>query len=593
MHSGGEAELAPGAAGRVCVVELGAETRVGIFVPESGAQRLLTVAGAPSTLDAPDFDLTLSYERAIAEAEARAGMFGFPEPPSRQGDITRRPPVFAVTGRGLTSGPSCFFVGSLVPRDLETLEQAITDRGFTLTGRAATAVHTFRDRIDGPATIDVIAAQRPDVVIVALAEDPEGQGLAYMADLLVGGLAGREPGYVPVITVFVGGALDERAVMTLEQAFTVHAASVQGGMPDVPLDMSVPGSLLDRVAQTVSDRRFSGRTVPESIAVAPVRSTSAALEVAARALATQQSLDVAVVLLDDDQVVIAGHQNGTSTSIGTGRRTDAMRAYHVGLQTPVERVAQWAPEAPLPQAIRRMVLNRSAHPTTVAATPAELQLAHAVWIAAARQVLRESEDGRSPIDQDMLDLVVLTGRAAETVGRPVQAALLLVNVLEPVGVTQLALDPASSLAMQGALASSGVQVGIDSALVPLGVCVAPRGRATPGEPAVLVEVRPSSGSRVEREVNAGTLDVIQWDARVPAEIRIWPQPRFDIGLGNGRPAQLKVNVEAGLVGIIVDARGRPLAWPDEQQERQARLQQWLRSTDAFPVLTPTVSSSDV
>jgi hypothetical protein len=479
-----------------------------------------------------------------------------------------------------------------VARDLEALEHEIKDRGYTLTGRAATAVQAFRERIDGPATIDVIAAQRPDVVIVALADDPEGQGLAYMADLLVGGLAGREPGYAPVIIVFIGGTLDERAVATLEQVFPVHAASVQGGMPDVPLDMSVPGSVLDRVAQTVSDRRFLGRTVPDSIALAPARSTSAALEVAAQELATQQSLDVAFLLLDEDQVVIAGHQNGTPTSIDTGRKADATRAYHIGLQTPVERVAQWAPEAPLPQAMRRTVLNRSAHPSTVPATPAELQLAHAVWIAAARQVLRESEDGRSPIDHDALDLVVLTGRAAETVGRPVQAALLLVNVLEPVGVTQLALDPASSLAMQGALACSGVQVGIESALVPLGVCVAPRGRAKPGEPAVMVEVRPSSGSPIEREVNAGTLDVIQWDSRMPAEVRIWPQPRFDIGLGNGRPAQLKVNVEAGLVGLIIDARGRPLAWPDEQQERQARLQQWLRSTDAFPILTPTVSSSD-
>ena len=149
-------------------------------------------------------------------------------------------------------------------------------------------------------------------------------------------------------------------------------------------------------------------------------------------------------------------------------------------------------------------------------------------------------------------------------------------------MAQLAIDPTSSLAMQGALARTGARVAIESTLVPLGVCVAPRGRAKAGEPAVLVDVRPSSGARIEREVSAGALDVIQWDARVPAEVRIWPQPRFDMGLGNGRPARLKASVGSGLVGLIVDARGRPLVWPDEPDERQARLQQWLRSMDAFP-----------
>ena len=98
----------------------------------------------------------------------------------------------AAVGRGLAPGPSCFVVSNLVARDLEALEASLTDREFAVLGRATTAVREFRDRIDGPSTIDVIAAQRPNIVVVALTEDRDGQGLDYMADLLVGGLAGRD-----------------------------------------------------------------------------------------------------------------------------------------------------------------------------------------------------------------------------------------------------------------------------------------------------------------------------------------------------------------------------------------------------------------
>ena len=583
MQMNGDGAAAPSTTDRVSVVELGAETRVGVFAQHEGAYRLLTVAGSPSTLDAPDFDLAPSFERALAEAESLAGAyFAIPETSVRPHGEPRTPPIAAAVGRGLAPGPSCFVVSNLVARDLEALEAALTDREFAVIGRATTAAREFRDRIDGPATIDVISAQRPSIVVVALTEDREGQGLAYMADLLIGGLAGRESSYVPVIAILYGGELDERALAALKQAFPVHAVSVQGGGVDVPLEMTEPDALLDDVQQTVKARRFAGRSVPAEIADAPAHATAAALGEAVRELATQQALEVAAVSLDDDYVSVVGHQAGTGVGVGLGQRQDLARPYHIALQTPIERVAQWAPEEPIPQALRFAALNRSAHPAAVAATSAELQLAHAVFTAAAREALRASEDGRSPLNHESLDLIVLTGRAARSAGRAVQAALLLVNILEPAGVTQLAIDPTSSLAMQGALARTGARVAFESTLVPLGVCVAPRGRARAGEPAVLVDVRPSSGARIEREVSAGALDVIQWDARVPAEVRIWPQARFDVGLGNGRPARLKANVGSGMVGLIVDARGRPLVWPDEADERQARLQQWLRSMDAFP-----------
>ena len=346
--------------------------------------------------------------------------------------------------------------------------------------------------------------------------------------------------------------------------------------------MGAPRSALTEVAQTLRVQSFEGRVVPSAIARAPLVPVAAALQEAARKLAARQQLDTVIVLLENDQVVVAVQQADSATLARFGGSPRAGRPTHVGLQTPIDRVARWSPDEPLPQAHRAMVLDRSAYPWAVSGSVVELQMEHAIWTSAVREALRSQADGRSPLDQASIDLAVLSGRAARTIGRPIQAALLLINTLEPGGVTQLALDAPSALAMSGALLAAETPVAVESSLLHLGVCVAPHGQAKAGAPALVVDVRPKSGASIEREVSAGAMDVIQWTPGVPAEVRIWPQPKFDIGLGYGRPAQLKELIDPGVVGLIIDTRGRPLGWPDDPAERRARVEQYHRSLNAYP-----------
>jgi peptidoglycan hydrolase-like protein with peptidoglycan-binding domain len=61
-------------------------------------------------------------------------------------------------------------------------------------------------------------------------------------------------------------------------------------------------------------------------------------------------------------------------------------------------------------------------------------------------------------------------------------------------------------------------------------------------------------------------------------VEIKPSRQLDIGLGQpGRGAVAQV--EGGLLGIVVDARGRPLKLPDDTTERLKQLQQWLKALD--------------
>ena len=59
--------------------------------------------------------------------------------------------------------------------------------------------------------------------------------------------------------------------------------------------------------------------------------------------------------------------------------------------------------------------------------------------------------------------------------------------------------------------------------------------------------------------------------REPIEIR--PARGFDVGAGRGRPHA--ATARGGVVGLILDGRGRPIHLPADDAARVARLREWL------------------
>jgi hypothetical protein len=88
-------------------------------------------------------------------------------------------------------------------------------------------------------------------------------------------------------------------------------------------------------------------------------------------------------------------------------------------------------------------------------------------------------------------------------------------------------------------------------LILLGPCIAPVGIAKAGEEVCSVEM---NGRR--ETVRAGEVKVLPLGVGEKAEIEVTPARGFDMGEGKGRP--VRSSVEGGVVGVILDGRGRPL-----------------------------------
>src|SRR5205085_11234077 len=116
-------------------------------------------------------------------------------------------------------------------------------------------------------------------------------------------------------------------------------------------------------------------------------------------------------------------------------------------------------------------------------------------------------------------------------------------------------------------------------LVKIGTCIAPVGVAKPGEPCISI-----MGNGFNESVPFGELRVIAWDSEKSPELTMEPARNFDVGAGKGKrvtASAFKVAgqkaLESGLVGLIVDCRGRPLAFPDGKGARIEALRSTLKA----------------
>ena len=55
---------------------------------------------------------------------------------------------------------------------------------------------------------------------------------------------------------------------------------------------------------------------------------------------------------------------------------------------------------------------------------------------------------------------------------------------------------------------------------------------------------------------------------------------FDVGAGPGKP--LDRRVAGGVVGLMIDTRGRPFKLPTDERERVSKLDKWAKAFDAYP-----------
>jgi hypothetical protein len=191
----------------------------------------------------------------------------------------------------------------------------------------------------------------------------------------------------------------------------------------------------------------------------------------------------------------------------------------------------------------------------------------------------DAAEQKAGLDLSRVELIVATGGVLSRAPRAEQAALVLIDALQPIGVTELLLDAAYLLPHLGVLAGEAplaAAEALEEELIPLAYCVAPRVADRPaGAPLLRCRLEEEGGALREHLLRAGEL--VRWPLAPGSSglLRLLPERGTDAGAGPGR--RLEQRVRGGVAGLILDGRGRPLILPDDSRVRSAQLQSWRRA----------------
>jgi hypothetical protein len=188
------------------------------------------------------------------------------------------------------------------------------------------------------------------------------------------------------------------------------------------------------------------------------------------------------------------------------------------------------------------------------------------------------------IEMMKISIIAGTGGLLSHAPRRGQALLVLTDAFQPEGVTKLYQDSVFMMPHLGVLSKAFPEIAWNifdkDCLIRLGTVIAPAGAANMGEPVVDVKMEMPDGVIFQKELNFGEIVGVPLAERTSARATISPKHGFDVGAGPGR--SLETVVEGGVVGVVVDARGRPLVLPENDEERRKSLRKWFDVLQLYP-----------
>ena len=346
----------------------------------------------------------------------------------------------------------------------------------------------------------------------------------------------------PDVVVIQGGPKEESALAELLEALRLGCGA-QRPMPRVfgLVDARAAEGLRMRASPFDFERFGAASAMVEKLRTLRAGSGDAVLrdaliEDGARALATTTlTTALAVDVTERSTSLVLARQDGRIEAAHFVPLGLGMGADHAVVRASLDNVRRWLPWPIDAPALLERVFNRTRHAEAQATSEAAVLLEMALAREAIAHALRNAADaGLDVAAMRSAPSILITGQAA-SFPNPGQSLLVLVDGLEPNAVSTVFREPD-----EGRAERIGMVVSI-----------------TTRKPAKVKIVR-ASGRSVARVV-PGSFGLVQIGADV------------DIAVSG---AGVRGHGRSGELGVLIDARGRPLSIPERDAERIPAVSRW-------------------
>ena len=288
--------------------------------------------------------------------------------------------------------------------------------------------------------------------------------------------------------------------------------------------------------------------------------------------------------------------------------------------TGIKNILRWVPfDIPETQ-LRNMIKNKMIRPTTVPFLAEELILEQAIAKEALRlafeqhkefavtlkgtqrereisEAFSQSTSGETIVNMMTLDILVGSGGVLSHAPRRNQVAMMLIDAFLPEGITRFAVDSIFMMPQLGVLSTisekAAAEVFEKDCLIHLGTCIAPKGKYKEGKTALSVKIELPNGEIFEENIPFG--EMIKLDLGVDEKAKATLKPMSGLDLGMGKNNEIETTISGGVVGIVIDTRGRVPYFdeklnketmtahiPEDNAARVQSLKKWMMALEVYP-----------
>jgi hypothetical protein len=570
----------------VLAIEIGTvSTRVILFDVVDGRYRFLGQGSVPTTAFAPINDISVGVKEALDQLHDITGRVFFNA--GGQLEIPSQP-----DGTGVDACVATLSVGPpLKVMAIGLLEDISTESAKNLASTTyAQVVETMslNDRRKTVSRLDTILQLRPDLIIVA--GGIEGGARGSVIDLLeaVGLACYLMPKEQRPEVLFAGNsALVQDAQATLGSLENLHIApNVRQSYESEQLTPSQPA--LAQIYRLVRSRQIRGVQDVDLWTGNNLMPAATAFGRTIRYVSKEYAHTRKGVLGID--------VGASATTVASAFSGDLILSIYPGLglgenlpeilnMCSLSDILRWLPVDVSEKDLRDYIYNKALYPNSLPTTADELAIEQALACQAIQLAVKQASKAYPPNILGSLpgllpwfEPIIASGSVLTKAPTRNQTLMMVLNGLQPTGVTTIAVDRNNLAASLGATASVAPLLTIQSLdatnFVNLCTIISPVGKAPTGTPILRVRMTSDEGQESELEVRQGSLATLRLPAGQAGTLQLIPLQRFDVGMGGlGRGGTVKVI--GGVLGVVIDARGRPLRLPAEPSRRRDILNKWL------------------
>lgn len=560
--------------GSALAVDFGSvHTRALLFDVVDGVYRLVSRAETRSTDGFPWNDLSIGLERVLNEIKASTGR----ELLNANGEIIT-PEADGFTGVETVS------VTASIGRPLRAVLIGLSPEVSIISALRATAgtyievagIITLDDDRTEEERLNTIMLTIPDVIFIVGGTEDGAQDavmqLAKVARLAVSLISKvRRPS-----VIYAGNSQNADAIQELfgNLVTVLIAENLRPTVDEEELDSArlQLAKAFDQYKETHSESFAKISEMSHTGVLPTAQSYNTVVEYLGQTVADKV---IAVDMGSSSSIVAAsvdGHHNiSIRTDLGIGHSAELLLDT-VG----VEAVKNWLPFYTTTNELKTYVANKALRPATVPIDLRELHIEHALMKAALQHAIADARPtwqthgGIIPFN-----VLLGAGNTITNLGNYGYSTLLLLDAVQPGGVTQIKADSYGVISALGAVALQNpqavVQLLAGNALEHLGTAICPTGKPRQDRNAVNVSITFEDGEVLKETVKGGHLWSYPLGANETVEVKLKCTGNLSI---NGRRS-LKTTITGGKLGLIIDARGRPISLGMTPEARAQQIPMWI------------------